>query len=856
MVKDKAAADALLEQYRAETRNDGERRFAFESKPADFPAGRAVLQSSPQAQAWILGEILRDEDSDKDAPRRVLGELLSGRKLPLTALDVERLVQKAVVSKSWRLSLAPALKQAKFFTEAGGRLTPALESGFRELQSRLLGFDTPDNRKTAAQIGELLGADTKIGPEPGDPWADRAISGLAALPPERRAKWDALLGHAATADGAKPGAKWQAEAARLREAVGGADYDKTLAEWLGLVALPAAFDRPAPAVNVTPDFAAVSLEYNTALKKFQQHQESVARRNQPLLQGLIWGAARSAAPEIARGLAHTAQLGFTPVTTQAAFSQFAERGAFSEKLGNAAIWALGQMPGGAGVGTLSLLRTRLRDRGALKRIAGAIESAAAASGISADALEDLAVPTGGLGADGVRTEIFGAEGSARLSLDPATGRTRLEWFGADGTPRKAVPAGVKKEFAAEAKALKDAEDAVQAAVTAQAARLDAALLGGRTWTLGAWREQYGRHPILGNLARRLLWTVGGAAALPDGEGFADVSGKALTEPADDGEMTLWHPLSAPPADVLRWRDALEGRGLTQPFKQAHREVYLLTDAERATRTYSNRFAAHVLKQHQFNSLCIARGWKNTLRLMVDDWYPPATRPLPQFGLRAEFWIEGDGQDYRTDANDSGTLLRVLTDQVRFYALDAPANYAHASGGGYSAERGRTPAEPVPLADVPPLALSEIFRDADLFVGVASIGSDPDWADGGPEGRFRDYWKDYAFGELTETAKTRAAVLARLLPRLRIAERCTLDGRFLVVRGDRHTYKIHLGSGNVLREPNAQFLCIVPARAADPAADVFLPFEGDRVLAIILSKAFLLADDTKITDPAIESQIRF
>ncbi len=29
----------------------------------------------------------------------------------------------------------------------------------------------------------------------------------------------------------------------------------------------------------------------------------------------------------------------------------------------------------------------------------------------------------------------------------------------------------------------------------------------------------------------------------------------------------------------------------------------LTDAERATRTDSNRFAAHILKQHQFNSLC-------------------------------------------------------------------------------------------------------------------------------------------------------------------------------------------------------------------------------------------------------------
>jgi hypothetical protein len=60
-------------------------------------------------------------------------------------------------------------------------------------------------------------------------------------------------------------------------------------------------------------------------------------------------------------------------------------------------------------------------------------------------------------------------------------------------------------------------------------------------------------------------------------------------------------------EVLAWRSCLERHAVRQPFKQAHREVYVLTDAERATRTYSNRFAAHVLRQHQFNALCGARG---------------------------------------------------------------------------------------------------------------------------------------------------------------------------------------------------------------------------------------------------------
>jgi hypothetical protein len=34
----------------------------------------------------------------------------------------------------------------------------------------------------------------------------------------------------------------------------------------------------------------------------------------------------------------------------------------------------------------------------------------------------------------------------------------------------------------------------------------------------------------------------------------------------------------------------------------------------------------------------------------------------------------------------------------------------------------------------------------------------------------------------------------------------------------------------------------------------LPYEGDRMLAVILSKAMLLAKDTEITDPTILSQL--
>jgi hypothetical protein len=159
---------------------------------------------------------------------------------------------------------------------------------------------------------------------------------------------------------------------------------------------------------------------------------------------------------------------------------------------------------------------------------------------------------------------------------------------------------------------------------------------------------------------------------------------------------------------------------------------------------------------------------------------------------------------------------------------------------------------MPLEDVPAGVFSETMRDVDLFVSVASIAGDPYWLDRGAE-RFNAYWHETSFGELSETAETRRDVLRSLVPQLKIADRLELTEKFLVVRGSRRTYKIHLGSANVLMDPNDEYLCIVAGRGSGPRK-LYLPFEEDSRLSVILSKAFLLADDERIDDPAITRQI--
>ena len=661
--------------------------------------------------------------------------------------------------------------------------------------------------------------------EPGEAWSDAALGRIRSLDEEPRSAWRQLVAHCAKATGGKPSGKWLETAGSLLDRLGREAFGEDVRAWFPLVDRPRTRELPVPRWGPDPNLL-------------------IDDANADVLKGLVWCTSLCDAPEVARAVATLAL---------SAYRKVPGIGPRATKVGNACVWALGEMPGDTALAALAGLKVRVKFRTAQKGIEKALDAVAERAGMTRAELDELGVPAYGLEEVGLRREQLG---EVRAELAVVGSRTELRWFRADGKQQKSVPKSVREEHADELKELRRAAKDIEQMLSAQRERLDAMFLARKSWTFAQWRERYLDHPLVGTLARRLVWGFGEAPVLGiwRDDRLVDVRGGRLA-PDDDVPVSLWHPLDSDRDTVVAWREWLEEHELQQPFKQAHREIYLLTDAERETRVYSNRYAAHVLKQHQFNALCAVRGWQSKLRLMVDDDYPPATLELPDWNLRAEFWVEGAGDDYGTDTNETGTYWHLATDQVRFHRPEAAGNLAHAGGGGYvSAGTDREENRPLALSEIPVLVFSEVMRDVDLFVGVASVGNDPTWSDGGAEGRYRDYWHGYSFGELGATAETRRDVLERLIPSLKIRDRCRIDGRFLVVRGDRRTYKIHLGSGNVLMEPDDQYLCIVQSRRAGRKADVFLPFEGDARLSLILSKALLLAEDLEITDDTILSQI--
>ncbi|MGC4891594.1 DUF4132 domain-containing protein [Micromonospora sp. DT227] len=563
---------------------------------------------------------------------------------------------------------------------------------------------------------------------------------------------------------------------------------------------------------------------HAVLAAFVAHHRSVHDDTDRLLRGLAWALSREsdeAATDLLAGVTAVA----SAAPRQASGFPHAQRTAI------AAVRLLAERAGEAPVRTLARLAVTVKNKAVRSRVQTALAHLGTLRGWSLSEVMELAVDDHGLDSDGCRrTPVGPYEATVRVEGEKA----RLT-FARGGTALKGVPAAVKETHADELRQLRGLVKSVNATLTSERQRVEALLSEDRTWTYADWVSRFPDHPITGTYGRRLLWETSTdgrrwSAGLPrrDGDGWTIVGLDGRPVPGD--RVRLWHPVRARVDETLAWRERVLAAGLTQPFKQAFREVYLLTPAEERTGSYSNRFAGHILRYRQANALMRARGWQAGYLGTWDGGYDSeATKLFGGGAWRASFHHQ------LVDTDDPGDhdVHHCATDQVRF---------ARSDGATW---------RPAPVADVPPLVFTEAMRDVDLFVGVTSIATDPQWADRG-EDRFRDYWHRTAVGPLAPSAQVRRDALARLLPRMAIADRVTLTDRYLHVRGTMRGYRIHLGSGNIMMEPHDAYLCIVPARGG--TGRLHLPFEDDPMLSTILSKAIMLAADDTITDPTVLRQL--
>ena len=690
------------------------------------------------------------------------------------------------------------------------QVTEEIRSHLRKLHLRLAPSPTgkiePETAEFRNQIAELIRVEGEIQLDPGrGPWSQIVFDEIKTKEEIARAGWEGLLEHCRSLEQAAPGTKWKKRARELIGVLGEAEVYAAMLRWLALGPTPG---QPAEARSPIED--------------------------SPYQKGVVWCLGQRDNREAALAIA---DFGI------ACLRKIPLLGAVSQKVGFSCVQALGAMECSEAVQQLTRLRVKVKYTVARRLIEKSLLQAAERSGLTVQALEDISVGNYGLDAKGeVKIDIGDASAIVRLDED---GQAGVAWQNADGKLVKSAPSHVKKAFPKEVRSVATLAKELEQVYFAQRTRLESSFLLPSGMPLAHWRQYFIEHPLLGFLGRKLIWVFRNDQGW---ERSGIWSGQAVTNPSgipiDIGAaqtVRLWHPLASDPAEVQRWRERIFSAKIRQPFRQAFREFYQVTEDERQTRMYSNRFAKVLMRQHQLASLCRARGWDYRLMGAGFDGANIPTKKLDPWSMRVEFYVDlpSDRDPSLLDSalgeqSGAGINLFVGSDQVRFYR----------------------DSREVGVDEVPAIVYSEVMRDVDLFTSVSAVGGDETWADQGDRGT-GIFSEGFNSGDLFGIIELRRESLSLVLPHTTIQDRCKLHETWLQVRGQLGTYRIEFawGGASLVTESGFRWLRI-PRKILDAIAIDFsaIPIDLDYRTESILRKAYVLADDWKIESPDLITQL--
>lgn len=609
-VDDPSSVERLFGVYCEEEEPEDYKLNWWSAPVSDTDAGRAMLQASERDRIALLFLAMERYPAlvAHRGPRHKVWRLiriLFMQQLPFTESDIKQMMTMRPLH-TWAY-VDEALKTLIRYVEQHG-VTPSIETQVvPHLDDVRQDRQDSEKNRLVDRLKELTGL-IRSGEWHGDePWVVAIRASLATMDDAMRDRWYGLFVLGAHTESTKPSRSWSRQAAAQVDALGQHVFARQLATWFSL--LGGAAEQP------------------------------LDDRNSLILRGLAWACIPIDDTPLSQALGDLAET---------VLKKIPGIGPRSRKTGNACLYALSMMPGTEPLIQLSRLSLRLKGTQVQRDIEKALQTVAQRTGMTRDEIIEITVPTYGLDTDCVLRRDFG-DATAEIAI---VGTTRTEWrWSVSGRSQKSVPVSVRASRVDELKQSKATDREIQKTLVAQRDRLEQLFLADHSWDVAIWRERYYDHPLLKYMVRRLIWEFrvrdgDGTCGIYADEKVTDVYGRPIDLATEGMRVRLWHPTTANPDAVLAWRAFLEDRRIVQPFKQAHREIYVLTDAERATETYSNRFAAHILRQHQFNALCDQRGWRYSLQGGFDAPYNGiASREIPQWGLRAEFWIEPAGDEY-------------------------------------------------------------------------------------------------------------------------------------------------------------------------------------------------------------------
>lgn len=307
------------------------------------------------------------------------------------------------------------------------------------------------------------------------------------------------------------------------------------------------------------------------------------------------------------------------------------------------------------------------------------------------------------------------------------------------------------------------------------------------------------NPVVLPIIKDLVFVSGKNIGFFDGKKLTNHSGEAVSI-KKTAKLRAAHPFDLyKDGSWAQYQQKLFESETVQPFKQVFRELYVKTEEE-LEKTDSRRYSGNQIQPSKTAACLKSRRW-------VAD-------------------VENGLQKVYYKKNITAKIY-AIADWFSPADIEAPTlEWVEFSD--------RKSGKPIKIADIPDIIFSEVMRDVDLAVSVAHAGGvDPETSH--------------------STMEMRAALLRFTLPLFKL-ENVEIVGSHAHIKGKFGEYTVHLGSG-VIHKKSGPMINILAVRSQH-RGKLFLPFaDDDPKTAEILTKVLFLAEDSKIKDPTILSQIK-
>lgn len=330
------------------------------------------------------------------------------------------------------------------------------------------------------------------------------------------------------------------------------------------------------------------------------------------------------------------------------------------------------------------------------------EALAERKGWTVAELADRTIPTVGLDETGTLELSYGERAFTAVLTPDLT----LELHSPEGTRITALPTPRQTDDADRAreakKALATARKELKSVVTLQTDRFYEALCTERCWALEDWDRYLARHPIVGHLVQRLVWSAttdnGVTVFRPLDDGTLTDADDAEVSVPPDALVRIAHDTNLDGITVATWNRHLADYEITPLFQQFGKGTYALPEG-RGAETEIAEFRGHLTESFRLRGRVMKLGYT---RGQSEDggWFFTYEKRFPTLGLSAVIRFSGSP----------------LPEESRTVALETLSFERHVQGYVRPALR---------LSDVPAVLLSEAYSDLRMLAADGS-GYDPDW----------------------------------------------------------------------------------------------------------------------------------